>query len=42
VDNAQTIGIRPLAPRSDVPKLLGKLMMTAELTRDWKQRANDK
>jgi RNA polymerase-interacting CarD/CdnL/TRCF family regulator len=41
VDKVQTIGIRPLVKRSDVPKLLGQLMKTSELARDWKQRAND-
>ena len=41
VDKVQTIGIRPLVKRSDVPKLLGQLMKTSEMARDWKQRAND-
>jgi len=40
-DKVQTIGIRPLVKRSDVPKLLGQLMKTSEIARDWKQRADD-
>jgi RNA polymerase-interacting CarD/CdnL/TRCF family regulator len=40
-DKVQTIGIRPLVKRSDVPKLLGQLMKTSEMARDWKQRADD-
>ena len=41
VDKVQTIGIRLLVKRSDVPKLIGQLMKTSEMARDWKQRAND-
>ncbi len=41
VDKVQAIGIRPLVKRSDVPMLLGQLMKTAEMAKDWKQRAND-
>jgi RNA polymerase-interacting CarD/CdnL/TRCF family regulator len=40
-DKVQTIGIRPLVKRSDVPKLLGQLMKTSEMAKDWKQRADD-
>ena len=40
-DKVQVIGIRPLAQRSDIPKLLGQLMKTAEMDKDWKQRAID-
>jgi len=41
VDKAQTIGIRPLLNRSDIPKLLGLLKKPAGEAKDWKQRAND-
>jgi CarD family transcriptional regulator len=41
VDKVQTIGIRPLVKRSDVPKLLGQLRKTSEMAKDWKQRADD-
>jgi CarD family transcriptional regulator, regulator of rRNA transcription len=41
VDKVHAVGIRPLAPRSDVPKLLGQLMKTVEMAKEWKQRAND-
>ncbi len=41
VDKIQTIGIRPLLERSDIPKLLDQLTMKAGVARDWKQRAND-
>ena len=41
VDKVQTIGIRPLVKRSDVLKLLGQLMKTSEMAKDWKQRADD-
>ncbi len=41
VDKAQTIGIRPLLNRSDIPKLLGLLKKPAGAAKDWKQRAND-
>jgi CarD family transcriptional regulator len=41
VDKAQTIGIRPLLNKSDIPKLLGMLTKPASEARDWKQRAND-
>jgi len=41
VDKVRTIGIRLLAQRSDIPKLLGHLMETTKVAKDWKQRAND-
>src|SRR4030095_3747906 len=41
VDKVQAIGIRLLAQRSDIPKLLGQLMKTAKMAKDWKQRAKD-
>jgi CarD family transcriptional regulator len=41
VDKAQSIGIRPLLNRSDIPKLLGLLTKPAGAAMDWKQRAND-
>jgi CarD family transcriptional regulator, regulator of rRNA transcription len=41
VDKAQTIGIRPLLNKSDIPKLLGMLTKPAIEARDWKQRATD-
>ncbi len=41
VDKVQAIGIRPLAQRRDVPKMLDRLMKTAKIAKDWKQRAND-
>jgi CarD family transcriptional regulator, regulator of rRNA transcription len=41
VDKVRAIGIRPLAQRSDIPKLLGHLMETTKVAKDWKQRAND-
>ena len=41
VDRVQTIGVRSLVKRSDVPKLLDRLTKTSEMARDWKQRADD-
>ena len=41
VDKAQTIGIRPLISRSEIPKLLGLLTRPAGDAKDWKQRASD-
>ena len=40
VDRVQTIDVRPLVKRSDVPKLLDQLTKTSEMARDWKQRAD--
>ena len=41
VDKAQTIGIRPLLNRSDIPKLLGQLTEPAVEAKDGKRRADD-
>jgi RNA polymerase-interacting CarD/CdnL/TRCF family regulator len=41
VDKAQTIGIRPLLNRSDIPKVLSLLKEPPRADEDWKQRAND-
>ena len=41
VDKVQSIGIRPMMNRSDIPKLLDLLKEPSEADKDWKQRAND-
>ena len=41
VDKVQTLGIRPLLNRSEIPKLLDHLMKKNKLAKAWKQRAND-
>ena len=41
LDKVQTTGIRLLLKKSEIPKLLRQLMMTIEITKDWKQRAKD-
>ena len=41
VDKAQTLGIRPLLNRSDIPKVLGLLKEPSGADNDWKQRADD-
>jgi CarD family transcriptional regulator, regulator of rRNA transcription len=41
VDKVGAIGIRLLAQRSDIPKLLDHLMETTKVAKDRKQRAND-
>ncbi len=41
VDKAQTIGIRSLLKRSDIPKLLSLLKKPAGAAKGWKQRADD-
>jgi CarD family transcriptional regulator len=41
VDKVQTIGIRPLLNRSDVPKVLGLLKGASLVDKSWKQRADD-
>jgi CarD family transcriptional regulator, regulator of rRNA transcription len=41
VDKVRDIGIRQLAQRSEIPKLLSQLMKTAEMAKSRKQRAND-
>jgi RNA polymerase-interacting CarD/CdnL/TRCF family regulator len=40
VDRVQTIDVRLLVKRSDVPKLLDQLTKTSEMSRDWKRRAD--
>jgi CarD family transcriptional regulator len=40
VDKAQTIGIRPLLNRSDIPKVLDLLKEPSGADKDWKQRAD--
>ena len=40
VDKAQTIGIRPLLNRSDIPMLLDLLKEPSGADKDWKQRAD--
>ena len=41
VDKIQHLGIRLLIKKSEIPKLLARLMKTTEISKDWKQRAND-
>jgi CarD family transcriptional regulator len=41
VEKAQTIGLRLLLERSEIPKLLGQLEKTTGTAKDWKQRAMD-
>ena len=41
VDKVQTIGIRPLLNRSDIPKLLDLLKEPSGADKDWRQRALD-
>jgi CarD family transcriptional regulator len=41
VDKVQTIGIRPLLNRSDIPKLLDLLREPSGADKDWRQRALD-
>ena len=41
VDKAQTIGIRPLLNRSDIPMVLGLLKEPSVADKDWQRRAND-
>jgi RNA polymerase-interacting CarD/CdnL/TRCF family regulator len=41
IDKAQAIGVRLLLKKSDIPKLLGRLMTTTKLAKDWKQRFRD-
>jgi CarD family transcriptional regulator len=40
VDKAQTIGIRPLLNRSDIPRVLDLLKEPSGVDKDWKQRAD--
>ena len=41
VDKVQSIGIRPLLNRSDIPKLLDLLKEPSGADKDWRQRADD-
>ncbi|MGH9753927.1 MAG: CarD family transcriptional regulator [Blastocatellia bacterium] len=41
VDKAQTIGIRPLLNKSDIPKVLSLLKEPPGADKDWQRRAND-
>lgn len=41
VDRVQAIGIRLLLRKSEIPKVLNRLKMTAEIAKNPKQRAND-
>jgi CarD family transcriptional regulator len=41
VDKVQTIGIRPMLNRSDIPKLLDLLKGPSGTDKDWRQRAVD-
>jgi CarD family transcriptional regulator, regulator of rRNA transcription len=41
VDKVQTIGIRPLLNRSDIPKVLDVLKEPSGADKDWRQRADD-
>lgn len=41
VDKAQAIGVRLLLNKVEIPKLLGNLMKTTDITSDWKQRAKE-
>lgn len=41
VDRVQAVGIRLLLKKSEIPKLLNKLKMKAEIAKNQKQRASD-
>ncbi|HKX33187.1 MAG TPA: CarD family transcriptional regulator [Blastocatellia bacterium] len=41
VEKAQTIGVRPLLKKSEIPRLLGELMTTVKIAKDWRQRGRD-
>ena len=41
VDKIGDLEIRQLMPRSEIPKLLGRLQKSASTTMNWKQRAID-
>ena len=41
LEKVQMTGIRLLLKKSEIPRLLQRLMMTIEITKDWKQRAKD-
>jgi CarD family transcriptional regulator len=38
VEKVQSIGLRPLMEKSEIPKLLDQLMNSALIVKDWKQR----
>jgi RNA polymerase-interacting CarD/CdnL/TRCF family regulator len=39
VEKVQTVGLRPLLNKSEIPELLGRLMIPGQTAKDWKQRA---
>lgn len=41
IDKVQTLGIRQLLEKSEIPKLLGRLKKAAGTAKNWKQRAID-
>ena len=41
VDRVETLGVRRLLKRSEIPKLLSRLKKAAETAKNWKQRAID-
>jgi RNA polymerase-interacting CarD/CdnL/TRCF family regulator len=41
LNKVEATGIRQLLKQSEIPKLIRQLMMTIEITKDWKQRAKD-
>jgi CarD family transcriptional regulator len=41
VDNVQTLGIRPMLKKSEIPKLLDRLKQPTQSADTWKQRAID-
>jgi CarD family transcriptional regulator len=41
VDNVQTIGVRPMLEKSEIPKLLDRLKQSTQSAGTWKQRAID-
>lgn len=41
VDKAQSVGIRPLLLRSEIPKLLNRLTRRSNIAKSWRQRADD-
>ena len=41
IDKVQTVGIRPLLNKSDIPKLLDLLKEPSGADKDWRQRAAD-
>src|SRR5690349_15746902 len=41
VEKVGDIGLRPLLKRSEIPKLLDQLMKNGQVSKNWKQRAQD-